>query len=203
MVVNLTVSTLYHYLMVPATDAWHSLPEFSAQTDVFKTIKPGDDVLYRLTADLHYHNLSVWHHEDYARTDDPTTIVNAKRGIDRHNQLRNDAIENLDRHFASTQIDDPRAIFITDTPGSLIDRLSVINLKLYHVAELLAKDDQTPSLINKLRDKLFILSNQRDYLLRHGDWLVNDLKKGRKCFVIFEQHKLYNDPTTNPKMAKP
>jgi hypothetical protein len=90
----------------------------------------------------------LWHEEDVARSPDATDqrIAEVKRAIDRHNQQRNDRIENLDELLLA-QLDDQGVVtpsdapLNTETPGSAIDRLSILSLRIFHLEEELARTD--------------------------------------------------------------
>ena len=85
----------------------------------------------------HRMNFELWHEEDMARRDDlgSERVHQAKRAIDRCNQSRNDAVERLDAWFLS-QLPPmaPAASLHSETPGMIIDRLSILSLKVYHIA---------------------------------------------------------------------
>ena len=60
-------------------------------------------------------------------------IAGNKRNIDRYNQKRNDAIERIDEqllHLLSAVRPDPDARLNSETPGAMIDRLSILSLKI-------------------------------------------------------------------------
>ena len=92
--------------------------------------------------DLHRFNFLLWHEEDIARSPDVTDakIAQVKRAIDRYNQARNDAIEKVDdwlieelgRRGVAAGADAPAA---TETPGAAIDRLSILELRRFHMRE--------------------------------------------------------------------
>ncbi len=86
------------------------------------------------------YNYLLWHEEDIARSTDVTDakIAAVKRAIDGYNQKRNDGIEQLDafllRELAARKIEPaPAARQNTETPGSAIDRLSILSLRRYHM----------------------------------------------------------------------
>ena len=72
-------------------------------------------------------------------------IADVKRAIDKLNQARNDMIEKVDdaisESIASSGISAEDAPINTETPGSAIDRLSIMSLRLFHYAEQLDRDD--------------------------------------------------------------
>ena len=103
---------------------WHSEP----------ISNPYHDFL-GLVCQQHSFNYLLWHEEDIARSPDvpDSQIAAVKRAIDGYNQKRNDAIEKLDdalveRLHAAGTAHQSDARLNTETPGSAIDRLSIIAL---------------------------------------------------------------------------
>ncbi len=94
----------------------------------------------------HSFNFRLWHQEDIARSPnvDDSKIAEVKRNIDKLNQQRNDWIEKVD-DCLTTLIGQrniqtrPDAPINTETPGSAIDRLSIMALRIYHLNEQLLR----------------------------------------------------------------
>jgi hypothetical protein len=94
----------------------------------------------------HSFNYQLWHEEDIARSRDVSDaqIAKVKRAIDGFNQQRNDWIERIDDEITAilkrveVQLDDG-ARLNTETPGSAIDRLSIMALRIYHLEEQLQR----------------------------------------------------------------
>ncbi len=93
---------------------------------------PYRDLLH-LVCEQHKFNFLLWHEEDVARSPDvgDARVAAVKRAIDRFNQQRNDATERIDdflvHSLAQRQVvvrGDAR--WGTETPGSAIDRLSIL-----------------------------------------------------------------------------
>lgn len=78
-----------------------------------------------------------------------------------------------------------------ETPGSLVDKLSIVNLKIYHQEDI-AHNPETP-LKEVGRAKLIIndLNNQRTALIEEIDTLMIDLMASRTKLKVFKQHKDY------------
>ena len=98
----------------------------------------------------HSFNYLLWHEEDIARSPNvgDERIAAVKRAIDGYNQKRNDGIEALDafllNELARRQIvPQPGARQNTETPGSAIDRLSILALRRYHMQEQADRADAT------------------------------------------------------------
>ena len=155
--------------------------------------------------DLHRFNFLLWHEEDIARSPHVTDgrIAQVKRAIDRYNQARNDAIEKVDdcliAQLAARGIvagsDAPAA---TETPGAAIDRLSILELRRYHMREQAERRDATEEHRAKAAGRLEILDLQREHLIAALDRLLGEIFAGERPLRVFRQMKMYNDPSLNP-----
>ena len=159
--------------------------------------------------DLHRFNFLLWHEEDIARSPAVTDarIAAVKRAIDRYNQARNDAIEKLDDwligELAARGITAAAtAPAATETPGAAIDRLSILELRRYHMREQVERADATPEHRAKAADKLVVLDAQRDHLVAALDRLLAEIFSGQRPLRVFRQMKMYNAPTMNPYLYK-
>jgi hypothetical protein len=153
----------------------------------------------------HQQNFRLWHQEDIARSPDVSNaeLATVKRAIDKLNQQRNDLIERLDdclidQLSAKGVVPWQGARLNTETPGSAIDRLSIIALRLYHMEEQVRRSDADAAHVAKARARLEILRQQHRDLSQSLHELLEDLYAGRKRLQIYRQFKMYNDPTMNP-----
>ncbi|MGB4726170.1 MAG: DUF4254 domain-containing protein [Thermogutta sp.] len=158
-----------------------------------------------LVCEQHQRNYLLWHEEDKARDPQATDVQIAavKRRIDRLNQERNDWIERLDEAIMKALaawgvILRPRARLNTETPGSAIDRLSILALRIYHMEEQTRRSDVDEAHRAKAREKLEILRRQHADLSRALAELLADIFAGRCEMKIYRQFKMYNDPAYNP-----
>lgn len=148
------------------------------------------------------HNFDLWHEEDRAR--DPrasdSVIAKVKRDIDRLNQMRNDTIEMLDVNILEFLNKDlPENLPMnSETPGSIVDKLSITALKVYHMGEQTERVDVTKEHIEQCTEKLTILKEQAKDLQNCLNTLIDDLLAGRKRMKLYRQMKMYNDPSLNP-----
>jgi len=144
-----------------------------------------------------------WHMEDVVRNPEinPAEGLHWKRRIDLSNQERTDVVEYIDSYFmekfAAVQAIEGAKIN-SESPAWVIDRLSILALKVYHMREETLRKEATPTHIQTCTDKLNILLNQRTDLSNSLDELLTDIKSGQKYMKVYKQMKMYNDPSLNP-----
>ncbi len=80
-----------------------------------------------------------------------------------------------------------------DTVGSLIDKLSINELKIYHMKEQRNRDDVDDTFKENCDNRLNILKIQRKDLMEELDSLMNDVLSGKKTLKLYRQLKMYND----------
>lgn len=167
-----------------------------------ETLEPGAD-LDSLIRAQHFCNFSLWNEEDEARRRDvpDSYIATVKRAIDRWNQRRNDLIERLDMYLL-TQLegcDTSQARQNSETAGSMIDRCSILSLKIHHMSINAARQDDL-EVAQQSAQKVTVLKQQRDDLSRCLEELLADHRAGRRFFKLYRQFKAYNDPRLNPAL---
>lgn len=170
---------------------------------------PPSTSLLDLVQEEHRRNFELWHEEDKAREPhvSDALIAAVKRSIDRLNQQRNDLIEKLDEFLLAELnrrkvIPDTCADFNSETPGSIIDRLSILSLKIYHMREQTERLDATREHILKCNDRLKVLLLQHSDLTAAFQKLCDALFSGKKQMKIYRQFKMYNDPDSNPAIYR-
>jgi hypothetical protein len=144
-----------------------------------------------------------WHLEDIIRNPeiDPVEALALKRRIDRSNQDRTDMVEELDTYFRNKYADVKvlaDATINTESPAWALDRLSILALKIYHMAQEVARTDADAAHIARCQAKLDVLQEQRTDLITAINQLLADIEAGRKYMKVYRQMKMYNDPATNP-----
>ena len=172
-----------------------------------ETGSAANDWLKRV-ARQHRANFDLWHIEDEARTPGATDadLADVKRRIDTTNQLRNDLAEDLDgvllEWLASRQLPNPEAPLQSESPGLIIDRLSILALKIYHTREETDRRDAPPGHAERNLSRLAILEEQRADLAHCLDALWRDTLAGTRRFKLYRQLKMYNDPALNPAIYR-
>lgn len=144
-----------------------------------------------------------WHTEDEIRRQDinPEYALYLKRKIDSLNQERTNIVESIDVQILLEFNDvvlSNNAKINTETPGWALDRLSVLALKIYHMDFEANRKDVSVEHLKKCQMKLDILKEQKKDLLLSINELLSDLKSGVKLMKLYNQMKMYNDPSLNP-----
>ncbi len=177
------------------TAEWHNNPK----------AKLPDNDFDRLVAEQHQQNFDLWHEEDNAREPnaEDATIARVKRNIDTLNQRRNDMITHIDEWLAANELadfQDDTLPWNSETLGSIIDRLSISSLKVFHMAEQAERTDANKDHVAKCSHKLEALRVQQTDLAQALQIFVEDIVAGRKQNKLYRQFKMYNDPNLNPKI---
>jgi len=158
---------------------------------------------------LHMYNFRLWHVEDSVRRPGAAdhVIAQSKRAIDTFNQQRHEHIEQLDSWlFAYLYEHNARTLcnpeLHSETPGNLLDRLSILTLKVYYMGREAERQEATVVHRQTCRQRLAVLEEQRDDIYGCLCRLCLDLWSGRKMFKIYRQFKMYNDPELNPAIYR-
>lgn len=178
------------------TGAWHTPSTDSAEL--------GADPWLAAVARQHRANFDLWHIEDEARAPGASDaeLAETKRRVDTTNQLRNDLAEELDRALlawlAERSLPNCDAPLNSESPGLMIDRLSILALKIWHTREEIAREDAAPGHAERNRERLALLEEQRADLAHCLDRLWTETIAGTRRFKLYRQLKMYNDPSLNP-----
>jgi hypothetical protein len=156
-----------------------------------------------LVEENHLRNFQLWHEEDIARRDDlgSERVHQAKRAIDRFNQERNNFIEEMDKLLvAALQPLEAGVPRNSETPGMMIDRLSILALKEFHMYEETVRADASEAHRATCAEKLARIIRQRADLTQCVGDLLADVAAGTRTFAVYYQFKMYNDPALNPQL---
>jgi Protein of unknown function (DUF4254) len=87
-----------------------------------------------------------------------------------------------------------RALVVAETVGWLADKLSIVELKMFHMQEQADRKDATPEFRERCEGRLDVLRMQRDDLAAELSQLFSDIVAGRIVPKVYRQFKMYNDP---------
>jgi hypothetical protein len=169
-------------------------------------IIPNKSEFLNLVLQNHAFNFQLWQEEDKARREDKgfEFVYNAKRQIDHFNQQRNNHMELMDQWLyqqvkltAVAAVDCP---VHSETPGMMIDRLSILSLKQFHMGlQTTRQNVDEPHRLSCL-DKLQLIERQRNQLLICLREFFDDCLSGKRTFKLYLQLKMYNDKNLNPEL---
>jgi len=170
------------------------------ETDDDLAVEVSGDGLMVIAAAQHRSNFELWHEEDKARVPKASDaeIAAVKRAIDGLNQRRNDLMEKIDAWLIERLDQQPGAPLHSETPGLMIDRLSILALKIYHTREESVRMSASKEHRTKNLARLALLEEQREDLARCLDALWAGVLGGTRRFKLYRQLKMYNDPELNP-----
>lgn len=160
---------------------------------------------WRPIADNHRCNCLLWQEEDRARRRDvpPADIAASKRLIDSRNQQRNDAVEQIDEAILA-ELAHVRlrggARLSSETAGAMIDRLSILALKIHHMRLQAQRAHAGAAHVQLCSVKLERLEGQRSDLAGCLDRLLREARAGETYFKVYRQFKMYNDAALNPNL---
>jgi len=146
-----------------------------------------------------------WHLEDIIRLPEinPTEALAIKRRIDKSNQDRTDRVEQIDDYFLDqfkTVVPKAGTRINSETPAWLLDRMSILMLKIYHMKEQTDRSDASAEHLAKCQSKLAVLMEQKADMQLAFDELMEDIGSGNRRFKVYRQMKMYNDASLNPML---
>jgi hypothetical protein len=156
----------------------------------------------------HRANFDLWHIEDEARAPGITDaeLASVKHRIDITNQLRNDLAEELDclllAWLEPQGLPNPEAPLNSESPGLIVDRLSILALKIFHTREEAERKVAPRGHAERNRERLAVLEKQRADLAGCLDALWRETLAGTRQFKLYRQLKMYNDPALNPAIYR-
>lgn len=178
-----------------STGCWHTCSPYDGSLDSL-----GELILAQ-----HRANYDLWHQEDEARSPSASdaVIAEVKHAIDRINQRRNDLVEQLDSLLlAAAGNQNPSAPLHSETPGLIVDRLSILGLKIYHTREEVERPTASDAHHARNQNRLALLEHQREDLAACLDCLWREVLAGSRRFSLYRQLKMYNDPELNPVLYR-
>jgi hypothetical protein len=209
-------ATLITNLQDRETRVWHleaeaaqpSLEQPNFEQSSLEQTSQLDSEWLGLVSGQHRANFDLWHIEDEARVPgaSDTELAGVKRRVDPTNQRRNDLAEGLDRFLLAwlepQSLPHPAAALHSETPGLMIDRLSILALKIYHTREEAERTDAPAGHAERNLSRLEILLEQRADLAACLDVLWSEILAGKRRFKLYRQLKMYNDPSLNPAVYR-
>ncbi len=184
---------------------WHAAQtRIAGWEDALRELPAARDGAAGLAERIQLINTFQWHEEDRSRDHGAADAVLAgvKRSIDASNARRVRAVEAFDAHviagLAAAGLIDPAAPLHSESPGSIVDRLTVLALKVWHAREAAAAGAAAGPAAERLRS----LEEQRDDLVGCLERLYADIAAGRARVKLYRQVKLYRDPATGRLRAE-
>jgi len=166
-----------------------------------KIDNPYDGFLHAVCQE-HAYNYRLWHLESIAHSTDVADVrlAGIKLRINTLNLHRNNWIEKLDELLLKKLRENGNHAgdgtpVNTETPGSVIDRLSILVLRIYHLVRIIQNHEPDPQRHEQARTNLAICRRQREDLVGALKQLLEDLSAGRKQLKLYRHLKMYNGPT--------
>jgi hypothetical protein len=164
------------------------------------------DQLTDLAKQIYFRNLWQWKKEEEIRLEcqsqkaeylihDEVYLI--KKEIDISNKKRNELISRFDQLCAIqlniAERDDYTDLFLnSETPGQMIDRFSILLLKIYFNELSIKTTDIDSDMKCNALNNLKILKNQLKYLSICYDRFMGHLINGKAYMCHYKQIKLYN-----------
>lgn len=83
---------------------------------------------------------------------------------------------------------------MAETVGSLVDKLSIVELKIYHMREQAQRSDADTVHREQCARRADVLAEQRDDLAAELTDLWQRILNGTYRPKVYRQYKMYNDP---------
>ena len=186
-----------------------SVDDYHKHDDINKSIhNPYPDTsLSHLLYKKNWIDTVQWHYEDIIRDPNinPEKGMEIKRKIDKSNQDRTEMVEYIDSYFLnkfSQIVPKEQASINSESPAWVLDRLSILVLKIYHMDEEYKREGAGEEHKDSCKKKLDILLEQRKDLAGAIDDLLTDISTGDKKMKVYKQMKMYNDESLNPILYK-
>ena len=83
---------------------------------------------------------------------------------------------------------------MAETVGWLVDKITIIELKIFHMREQADRTDVDAEFRERCEARLAVMREQRDDLAAEVSQLLRDMAGGRVVPKVYRQFKMYNDP---------
>ncbi len=184
-------------LLLPAADIVANMEQAVLGTQTTHASSRAGGSTATLIVDLVESNLRQWDLEDTTR--DPhasdTGVANAKREIDHLNIQRHRLIHELDATMDVLLQQSPSAPIATESPGMVLDRLSVLVIRRVRTVAAAARD-------SAFADRIGVLESQVAALCVALDSFMEELRAGTRRFLLYESFKLYQPVSRESGSAK-
>jgi hypothetical protein len=182
-------------------DDYHLVDDVNAKSKNPYTPQSFESLLY----EKNWIDTVQWHLEDIIRSPEinPSEGIQIKRRIDKSNQDRTDVVEKIDDYFLEFfKGTTPKAgaRINSETPAWLLDRMSILMLKIYHMKEQTERKDANEDHIKKCMTKLKVLMEQKNDMQLAFDEMMEDISSGVRKVKVYRQMKMYNDASLNPAL---
>lgn len=91
---------------------------------------------------------------------------------------------------------------VAETVGSLIDKLTIIELRRFHTEQAMCNPLAAPELRHTAALRLRVIDEQRDDLCSELDGIWRAIVERGKVPKVYRQFKLYNDPAMRTASGK-
>jgi hypothetical protein len=88
---------------------------------------------------------------------------------------------------------------VAETVGSLVDKISITSLKIFHMQKQVERTDATQEHRENCARRVTVLTDQRNDLEAEVTELLSAVLSGKKTMKVYRQFKMYNDPAYRPK----
>lgn len=91
---------------------------------------------------------------------------------------------------------------MAETIGSLVDKLSISELRIWHTLERMDDPTASEETRDECRRRLVVIREQRDDLASELTELWRAIRRGERVPKLYRQYKMYNDPELRGTTAK-
>jgi hypothetical protein len=143
-----------------------------------------------LAVALHHANFLEWRAEDQSRRRDLSdhVLMSWKRRVEDLNQRRHGLIEEVDELLWRALEMDESSELHSETPGMIVDRLSVLAIRLGRLR------GPSPVLASRPGDPSADVARQFEALRAALEGLLAACRDGQRHFMLQRQYKIFADP---------